>query len=141
MLQRRYSVRLPLFLGLFAIWSLWTVVWVLARPEALIWGPIKWIMVALFSPIGVVLLGSLTGYRIDFDGRVLRVGFFPFVRKLPWSCIADLRLGGFAMSIWHTDEVLRIVTRKGEVVGIPCDDAREISRLLERHLPEDEGDE
>ena len=141
MFRRRYPIRLPLFLAIFAIWCLWTAVWVGVRPEALIWGPIKWIMIALFSPIGIVLLGSLGGYRIDFDGRVLRFGFFPFVRKLQLSDIEHLRTGGFAMSIWRTEDVFRIVTRRGETVGIPCDDAEEITRLLKPHLRQLELDE
>ena len=127
---------LGIMLVIFAIWCVWMAVWLGARPEALIWGPIKWIMVALFSPIGIVLLGSLGGYWIDFDGRVLRFGFFPFVRSLRASEISRLRAGGSAMSIWRTNDVIRIVTRKGETVGIPCDDAKEITRLLKTHLRE-----
>lgn len=141
MLQRRYGVRLSAFLCAFAIWALWITVWVWAPPEELIWGGIKWVMIAIFAPIGVVLLGSLTGYRIDFDGQVLRFGFFPFVRRLHVSDIGHLRTGGFAMSIWHTDDVFRIVTRKGKSVGIPCDDAKEISRLVKPYIREDEEDE
>jgi hypothetical protein len=115
--------------------------WVWIPAEELIWGGIKWVMIAIFAPIGVVLLGSLTGYRIDFDGQVLRFGFFPFVRRLQVSDIEHLRTGGFAMSIWHTDDVFRIVTRKGKSVGIPCDDAKEISRLVKPYIREDEEDE
>jgi hypothetical protein len=141
MLRRHYGIRLPVFLGIFAIWSLGTIVWVRVRPEAPIWGLIKWIMIALFSPIGVVLLGSLLGYRIDFDGQVLRFGFFPFVRKLHVNGIGRLRTGGFAMSIWRAEDVFRVVTLRDEMIGIPCHDAKEISPLVKPYLREYEDDE
>lgn len=134
MLQQRYDIRLPWFLSLFAIWALWMTVWAWAPPEELIWGGIKWIIVAIFAPIGVVLLGSLTGYRIEFDGQVLRFGFFPFVRNLHIRDIEYLRTGGHALSIWRTSETFRVVTKKGTTVGVPCDEAPEIVRLIEPHL-------
>jgi hypothetical protein len=134
MLQQRYGVRLSWFLPLFAVWSVWIAVWAWAPPEELIWGGMKWIIVAVFSPVGVVLLGSLTGYRIEFDGQVLRFGFFPFIRSVHVSDIEYLRTGGFAMSIWRTSDAFRIVPHKGATVGIPCDEAQEIIRLVEPYL-------
>lgn len=97
-------------------------------------GGIKWIIVAIFAPVGVVLLGSLAGYRIEFDGQVLRFGFFPFFRNMHVSEIEYLRTGGHTMSIWHTSEAFRVVTRKGSTVGVPCDEAQEIIRLIEPRI-------
>ncbi len=138
MLQQRYRIRLPLFLPLFAIWSTWIAVWAWAPPGELIWGGMKWIIVTIFSPVGIVLLGSLTGYRINFDGQVLSFGFYPFIRSVHVNDIELLRTGGFAMSIWHTRDTFRVVTRKGATVGIPCDEAQEIVRLIEPHINTDD---
>jgi hypothetical protein len=137
MFQQRYGIRLPWFLPLITIWSIWIAVWAWAPPEELIWGSMKWIIVTIFSPVGIVLLGSLTGYRIEFDGQVLSFGFYPFIRSVHVNDIEYLRTGGFSMSIWHTSDTFRVVTRKGAVVGIPCDNAQEIVRLIEPHISND----
>lgn len=127
MLREHYSIRLVPFLIFFMAWSAWMIGWLWAPVEELVWYPLKWIFITVFTPIGVILVGALTGYRIELRGSELWFGFFPFIRKIQVMDIEQVKKGGtYPLSLWKTDDFLTIVIKTGEAVSMPCNNVKAI---------------
>jgi len=137
MLNKRFPVHIRYFLIAFIFWLLWMVAWVYVPAGELIWPPLKWIFIVVFAPIGLILLGVLSGYRVVLDGEFLRFGFFPFVRRLSLSDVARVRKGAvYPVSLWRTGDFVTVVTVKGEEVSFPCNNAKEIISAIKPYLTE-----
>jgi len=134
-LQQHYPAKLRAYWLPALLWALWMAGWAVAPAQELIWPPLKWVFLVLFAPIGVILLGALTGYRIELRGEVLRVGFFPFRRRFRLEDLREVRQGGaYTVSLWWTDDAFTLVTRHGESISVPCRDAGGIVAALTPHL-------
>lgn len=135
MFKYYYAVRLKSLIAPFILWLGWIIVWIWMPQAELVWGPIKWIIIAIFAPIGVILLGALAGYRVEFDQTKIKVGFFPFIRKIKVESLKDIRKGAiYPRSMWQTSEFVTLVPKKGKPFSFPCNEADEIINSVKRFI-------
>lgn len=131
MFKKYYPVKFFPYIYYLIIWAAWIGVWIWVPPEELVWGPIKWIFVAIFAPIGLILLGALFGYRVEFTEDKLTIGFFPFIRKIKIADLKDIRKGAvYPRSMWKTSEFVTLVPKQGKPISFPCNGAEEIIKIL-----------
>lgn len=133
--SERYRIRIGHFFLYMPLWSIWMAVWCWVPGEELVWPPIKWIVITLFLPIGLVLLGSLTGFRVDYNRERIWIGFFPFIRRIKVRNIADIRKGAvYPMSLWHTTDFITLVPKKGKPFSFPCNDAGRKIKTIKSYI-------
>ncbi|MFH1284336.1 MAG: hypothetical protein ABIH78_01985 [Candidatus Peregrinibacteria bacterium] len=135
MINKHFPVKFKYFILPLVLWTGWMAGWIYAPAEELVWAPLKWIFIALFAPIGVILFGALAGYKIKMDQDKLNVGFFPFTRTIPLSKIKEITPHGEnPMTVWQTEDFFTIETTSGEKITIPCDNAKEIVADLKQFI-------
>jgi len=131
MFKKYYLISLSPFIYYVIMYTAWMAVWIWIPAEELVWGPIKWIIIVLFAPIGIILIGALTGYRVEFNQQKLKVGFFPFIRNIPVSKLKGIRKGAiYPMSLWQTSAFVTLVLKKGKPFSFPCNDAENIIKTV-----------
>ncbi|HDS30493.1 MAG TPA: hypothetical protein ENN67_05550 [Firmicutes bacterium] len=131
MLKKHYPARTSFLLLPFFLWLIWTVAWWIVPESVLIWGPLKWIFIAIFTPIGLIFPAVLTGYKVETTHDSIRFGFFPFIKAINFADIEKIGKGAvYPLSFWKTDQFIKIRTLKGEELSFPCNDPDEIIPVL-----------
>jgi hypothetical protein len=130
-----YPVRIKSLLIAVIFWSAWMAGWIWAPPEELVWAPIKWVFIVVFAPIGVILLGAISGYKAEFDQQTLKVGFFPFIRRVDVSKLTSIKKGSvYPLTVWKTTEFVILEFKTGKPFSFPCNDADQIVETVKRFI-------
>ncbi|MFZ5365483.1 MAG: hypothetical protein ACOZBH_04800 [Patescibacteria group bacterium] len=130
-----YPIRIKSLIIPVIFWAGWMIAWIWAPSEILVWGPIKYIIIAIFAPIGVIILGALTGYRVEFDQVTLKVGFFPFIRKIKVEKVSAIKKGGiYPRSLWQTSDFVTLGFKDKKGFSFPCNEAEKIIDILKRFI-------
>jgi len=136
MFKYHYNLKLSPYIYYIVIWLGWMIGWIWVPAHELVGGPLKWIIIAIFAPIGLILLGVPFGYWVDFSRQDrLVVGFFPFIRKIPISKIKNIRKGAvYPMSMWQTSEFVTLEFKRGKPFSFPCNGADEIINIIKSFI-------
>ncbi len=137
MFKYHYKVRLSTFFYTFIPWLLWTIIFLVLPSGPFRAGPESKVLVIVFLPLGIAILSSLSGYKLELHDGVLRFGSILSRRKISLYDIKDVQRGGkLRFSLWNTSDSFTLITRKEDEIIVPCNNANEIldkiSPLLHR---------
>jgi len=135
MFQFHYPIRIKSLMIPSLFWLAWMVSWIWIPAEELIWAPLKWIFIVVFAPIGLIILGTILGYKVEFDQQKLKVGFFPLIRRVDVSKLTSIKKGSvYPLTVWKTTEFVTLEFKQGKPFSFPCNEAGQIVDTVKRFI-------